>query len=168
MTIKIILTLREKISLKIRVLSKLVNLWLKSQTNLIGSTTSTTESILQGKTVCRSNETNKIGKIVKAHTTGRTNNIGKSLFTVPTIKTLIHQINQLEVKKITLSRHRSRWILRPYKFWQRWLEWRCNRLYIRNNIVISYIKLKRSFLLIQIHSQTAVIVLSFLIFLNVT
>ena len=49
--------------------------------------------------MCRSNETNKIEKTVKAHTTGKTNNTGKGLFIVPTIKKLIPQIIQLEVKK---------------------------------------------------------------------
>ena len=43
----------------------------RSQTNLIDSTTSTTKSIPQEKTVCRSNETNKIEQKVKAHTTGK-------------------------------------------------------------------------------------------------
>ena len=38
-------------------------------------------------------------RIVKAHTTGKTNNIAKSLFTVPTIKKLSPQINQIEDKK---------------------------------------------------------------------
>ena len=71
----------------------------KSQINLVGSTTSTTESIPQEKNVCRLNETGKINKTVKAHTAGKTNNMGKSLFTVPTIKKLIPQINQLEIKK---------------------------------------------------------------------
>ena len=49
--------------------------------------------------MCRTNETNKIEKTVEAHTTGKTNNMGKSLFTVPTIKKMIPQINQLELKK---------------------------------------------------------------------
>ena len=71
----------------------------KSRTNLIGSTTSTTVSIPQKKIVCRTNETNKIEKTVEAHTTGKTNNMGKILFTVPTIKKMIPQINQLELKK---------------------------------------------------------------------
>ena len=35
----------------------------------------------------------------KAYTTGENNNIKKSLFTVPTIKTLIPQIDQIEVEK---------------------------------------------------------------------
>ena len=71
----------------------------KSRTNLIGSTTSTTVSIPQKTIVCRTNETNKIEKTVEAHTTGKSNNMGKILFTVPTIKKLIPQINQLELKK---------------------------------------------------------------------
>ena len=58
----------------------------KSQTNMIGSTTSTTESIPPEKIMCRTNETNKIEKIVKAHTTGNTNNMGKSLLIIPSIK----------------------------------------------------------------------------------
>ena len=49
--------------------------------------------------VCRTNESNKIEKTVEAHTTGKSNNMGKILFTVTTIKKLIPQINQLELKK---------------------------------------------------------------------
>ena len=45
---------------------------------MIGSTTSTTESIPPEKNMCRTNETNKIEKTVEAHTTGKTNNMGKS------------------------------------------------------------------------------------------
>ena len=71
----------------------------KSQTNLIDSTTSATENIPQEKTVCRANETNKIVNTVKAHTTGKINIMEKNIFTVPTIKKFIPQIDQLEVKK---------------------------------------------------------------------
>ena len=76
----------------------------KSVTKTVQLIWSVVELVLQKKnsqerTVCRSNETNKIENSVKAHTTGKTNNMEKSLFTVPTIKKLILQINQLEVKK---------------------------------------------------------------------
>ena len=71
----------------------------KSRTNLIGSATSTTESISQKKIVCRTNESNKMEKTVDAHTIGKSNNMGKIFFTVLTIKKLIPQINQLELTK---------------------------------------------------------------------
>ena len=48
--------------------------------------------------MCRTKETNKIEKTVDAHTTEK-KNMGKSIFTVPTIKKMIPQINQLELKK---------------------------------------------------------------------
>ena len=69
----------------------------KSQTNLFGSTTSTTENFPQDKSLCRTNANNKIENTVKEYTTGKTNNTGKSLFTIPTIKKVIPQIDQLEV-----------------------------------------------------------------------
>ena len=71
----------------------------KSLTNLIGSTTSITEHFPQDKTVYRTNETNKIVNTIKERTTGKINNTKKNIFTVPTIKTLISQIDQLEVEK---------------------------------------------------------------------
>ena len=49
--------------------------------------------------MCRTNETSKIVNIVKEHTTGKTNNMEKSLVTVPMIKQIIPQIDQLEVGK---------------------------------------------------------------------
>ena len=66
---------------------------------MIGSTTSTTEIVPPEKNMCRTNETNKIEKQQRHILQGKTNNMGKSLFTVPTIKKIIPQINQLELKK---------------------------------------------------------------------
>ena len=50
----------------------------KSQTNLIGSITSTTENFPHDKTVRRTNESSKFVNKVKAHTTGKTNNMEKA------------------------------------------------------------------------------------------
>ena len=97
--IKIILRLRKNQSKNKSTVESSKSVTKKSQNNLIGSTTSTTEHILQEKTVCRTIEINKIINTVEAHTTGKINNTDNSLFTVPTIKKLIPQIDQLEVEK---------------------------------------------------------------------
>ena len=52
----------------------------KIQTNLIGSTTSTTENLPQERTVCRAINFNKNVNTIKAHTTKKTNNIEKAFY----------------------------------------------------------------------------------------
>ena len=139
-------------------------MWQKSQTNLIGSITSTTENIPQDKTVCRTKKTNKIVNTVKVYTTGK-EIIWKKPFYYSNNQTIDSSNRSIRSrKKLRLSRHGSRWVLRPYKFWQLSLWWQFNRLYRGVYIVMLHIKIKTSFVLIQIRSQVALIVHSFFYF----
>ena len=112
----------------------------------------------------RSNENNKI-KISKGTYYGKQKSYEKNPFYCSNDQKIEYS-NKLNrrLKKFILLRHGSSWTLSPNKFWQRSLRWQFNRLYSRVYIVILHINLKRSFFLIQICSQTAIIVHNFLIF----
>ena len=59
-----------------------------SLSNLDNIISRTIKNLPNEKSVCRLNETNKTISTVKTHIIGKTNNIKKNHFTIPTIKNL--------------------------------------------------------------------------------